>query len=169
MNDSDKRAFAETLTAACAVYDRKPMEKPALQLYWQILTRFTIEQFHAAMSQHLERSKFFPKPAEIVELIEGSTEDNATDAYRKVAALVGSYDEAGNYIGADNKPRFDCPRLQRTVDVLWRDMCLLPHDEQHWVQKRFEEVYASMDGAVARERIVHDSIALPDLGAKYEH
>lgn len=166
MIDSDKRAFMETLLAACAVYDRKPLHKTALQMYWEILKGESLEAFQSAMGRHMETSKFFPKPAELRELIHGSTELNASDAWLAARSRIGKYDDQGRYIGADNKPNFDDPRIQQCVDLYWRDMCLRPESEQQWVQKRFEETYATIDTVQTREAITNGNVVqLPDLSA----
>jgi hypothetical protein len=158
-------AFAHTWAI---FYPDKESPKPTVKAYWHQLKDLPIDLLEQAFIAYPKRGKFFPKPAEIRELIEGSTNDNATEAFRKAAALIGTYSAEGRYIGADNPPVVDDPKLQRTLDLCWADMCMKPYAEQHWVQKRFEEIYCSMDGSVAREQITNDGLALPNLRPQLE-
>lgn len=94
MNDSDKRLFMEILLAACAVYDKPPMEKAALQLYWKTLSRFSVGQIESAVSLHIERSKFFPKPADLIEIIDGTASGDAHEIWARIISNLerGRYD-----------------------------------------------------------------------------
>ena len=64
----NKKRFAEIIATLGAVFQRE-VEKPLVRIYWEVLSKYSDEQIEAACKAALSRCKFFPKPAEIEELI----------------------------------------------------------------------------------------------------
>ena len=53
----------------CEIFDKK-LSQQALELYWQTLSGYSDEQCRTAFDHILKYSKYFPKPADIIEAIE---------------------------------------------------------------------------------------------------
>ena len=74
MGNSDKAKFKELFDALSELYGQK--EKPStliLQMSFAALERYTFAEVSGAASQHITKSKFFPGPADLVEILEGKT------------------------------------------------------------------------------------------------
>lgn len=71
MNDSDKREFAIILTSTFDQYGKKFDEnslRETLKMWWQLMQRFDIQTFRAAMEAHMmdpDSGRFSPMPAHI--------------------------------------------------------------------------------------------------------
>lgn len=73
MNDQDKHAFKELMNATSEYYQRDPLSKMALQIYFTALSRFSIEQIQEAISLHIQRKggEFYPKASDVIKILEG--------------------------------------------------------------------------------------------------
>jgi len=80
MTNSDEARFVELLTGAASV-KRRELTRIELSFYFRILRRFSYQQIDEALPLCLERLKFFPEPAEIIETIEGSASGRANRAW----------------------------------------------------------------------------------------
>ena len=94
MNDNDKAQFKELFDGLSEAYDKDRMSKMALQIHFEALKRFDIDQILAAASAHLADPKhgtFFPKVADIVRQIEGGevTTDHVIAAARAKSTPFG--------------------------------------------------------------------------------
>lgn len=72
MDNSDKANFKELFDALSELYGQK--EKPStiiLQMTFAALERFTFAEVSGAASEHVAKSKFFPRPADLVEILDG--------------------------------------------------------------------------------------------------
>ena len=138
MKTADKKAFAETLVGACAVYDRRPLEAAAIRIYWECLLTYSLEDLHGAMVRHIETSKFFPKPAELIQLIDGTVETQAVTAWIVVM-------EAIRRVGSWGVSTFEDPMINLSIQALggWKQLCLMRESEVGFVQKRFEDAYTA--------------------------
>lgn len=136
MQAEDKNAFAEMLMAGCAVYDRKPMEALAVKLYWNLLSKFSLAEVQTALGRHMETSKFFPKPSELIELIDGGEDEQSMLAWSKVMEAVRNN---GHY----RVPQFDDTAIGRAISAIggWRTFCMIEIDQLAFTERRFREAY----------------------------
>lgn len=86
MTDGDKKQFAAILGALAEIFGQE-MSKPKLNLYFGALKDLTIEQIERAGEQLAGTAKFFPRPVEFREAVEGSTLDRAAVAWRTLCGL----------------------------------------------------------------------------------
>lgn len=73
MDNNDKKEFAEIFNALSEMYSQK--EKPSIlqmRMTFAALERFSIEQVKTAINKHIARGKFYPKPADLIEILEGT-------------------------------------------------------------------------------------------------
>ena len=72
--------FKSNLVAVGEVFSKEV--SPALaKIYWRSLSQFTDNQVQAAFDRAVTNLKFFPKPAELIELIEGTRTEQAHGAW----------------------------------------------------------------------------------------
>ena len=94
MTDHDHERFAQVLQVLAEAMG-ETLAPARVAIYFKVLSRFEIEALERAAYIHIERSKFFPKPAELIELIEGTIDDKAVLAWsRTLRAIetVGTYE-----------------------------------------------------------------------------
>ena len=94
MNDGDRGQFKALLDGLCEAYDKDKMSKMALQIYFEAMRRFDIDQVLTAASAHLADPKhgtFFPKVADLIRQIEGGevTTDHVIAAARAKSTPFG--------------------------------------------------------------------------------
>ena len=70
----DHKLFADLLADCCLVFDKDITVKLA-DIYWKVLKRFSDKEVSDAFEQAIKKCRFFPKPAELIEFIEGSREE----------------------------------------------------------------------------------------------
>jgi hypothetical protein len=80
MTERDLEAFAGLMALLAEVFD-KDLNAQRVEIYFRALATWPIEQIAAAVDEAVRRLKFFPKPAELIELLEGSPDDQAEHAW----------------------------------------------------------------------------------------
>lgn len=142
MTADDAPRFAELMAGLAETY-AEPISKVRGSMYFDALSDLTIDQVELGVRLALRRSKFFPRPAEIREHVEGNTDDRAAEAW---ASLMNAIRRVG-YV---RLPELE-PATMETVRRLfgtWRRCCeLMPAggpELQGW-QKRFTTMYAGAE------------------------
>lgn len=141
MNHSDLRRFAVTLGALGETFN-ETISDVRLDAYFMALSDLPIEAIEQATKAHIRDGRFFPRPIELRERIEGNASDHAEVAWM---ALMGEIRRVG-YIGTPALP----DATQRVIGAIWgswRCLCeTLPGDGPEllgWA-KRFRETYATL-------------------------
>lgn len=119
MTNHDSAEFARLFTLLSQTFDKEASDALA-QIYFDGLKDFAIEQVAAAVNQAVRTKKFWPKVAELRELIEGSVDDRAAQAW--AAFLEAAAD------GGQASIRFSDPAAARAVDAVfggWIQACRL--------------------------------------------
>lgn len=78
MTKDDMRKFKTKIMGAGEIYD-KPINNALLDIYFTALMDFSLEEVSAAMTAHLvdpDQGAFFPKPANLVRQIKGTSKDH---------------------------------------------------------------------------------------------
>jgi len=76
MDKSDRRKFKDLMDATSEYYQRDLLSVTALKMYFHALERFEFNQIQEAVSLHIQQTKsgqFYPKVADLIELLEGGT------------------------------------------------------------------------------------------------
>lgn len=87
MTEQDKPQFATALFGLAELLNGK-LTDAGLEMYFQALKRFPLAQVEAAANQLVLTMKFFPKPVEFIEAIEGAPDDRAAKAWDLFVAAV---------------------------------------------------------------------------------
>lgn len=91
MHDYEK--YQATMVGLGEVFD-KNITDSMLTVYWTTLDGMTDQQFNRACNKALKRCKFFPRPAELINLIEEEDEaaiEAAFDQVRQENRRIGPY------------------------------------------------------------------------------
>lgn len=138
MNQDDSIRFAVALVALAEYYGRD-LSEGVIGLYQQGLQGYDIDAIERAIGAHLQNpdsGQWMPKIADIVRMIEGTTQDAAALAWAKVMRAVGS-------VGQYQSLAFDDPVIHLVIDDLggWPGLCQTTEDELPFLAKRFETNY----------------------------
>jgi len=127
--------FKEYMTLICELHDRV-LSNMMKDLYWKVFEPFTDEQCEAAFKEIIYSSKFFPKPADFIEVLQGKKANRATGAWIDV---LDSVKRIGNY----SSVKFSDPVIHSVVTAMggWPELCMMTNDEVKWKQKEFERLY----------------------------
>jgi hypothetical protein len=151
VTEHDFEAFAGLMAVLEEVFG-KEFTPQLVEIYFRALADFPIERIAAAVDEAVRTLKFFPKPAELVELIERSPDDQAEDAWGQFWLAVtrcGTYRslycedgvlaevirrQCGSWADAGNIPRpeYDPPGhqiLRKNILSAYRD---LARQGQRW-------------------------------------
>lgn len=96
MNRSDAANFEEDLTATMELYGKPAPSTPAMRRWWSALQSYPLAVVLRAFSQHERLSKFAPKPADIIEII--NSQDGRIDSDEAWAIALTSMDESETVI-----------------------------------------------------------------------
>src|SRR5262245_36801481 len=91
METVDEARFLTELTVLAETFG-ETLTPPRIEGYARALADLGIEEIAEAISLAARSCRFFPKPAELRELIEGTPSDIAAEAW---AALLNAYHKAG--------------------------------------------------------------------------
>lgn len=138
MTEADRPTFAKALFALGETFN-EPVSEIRAEGYFSALMEFPLADVTSAIRHALKASKFFPKPAELLEFIHGDKEAEADAAWGDVLRQI-------RRVGYMGVPTLE-PATMRAVNALWgswRHLCeTLPGEGPElvgWV-KQFKQVY----------------------------
>jgi hypothetical protein len=138
MNGNDRKEFSKALVLMGEVYE-KNITEGLLEIYFNILQQFSIEQFKSAVVGHLQDKRsgqFFPKPADIIRQIEGDDDNIAMAKWcevRKAIQRVGYYQSV----------QFDDPVIMQVIDRMggWIELCRILTSAVGYKEAEFIKLY----------------------------
>lgn len=138
MKTSDYKDFHEGISGVMAFYN-KNLSKFELDTWWAVLKQYNLEAIQEAFSRHLantDNGQFFPKPADIIRMLEGSTQDTSLIAWTKV-------DNALRSTGTYSSICFDDPLINKVLHDMggWIPFGTKSNDEWPFVAKEFQTRY----------------------------
>lgn len=138
MIDRDRQGFFVLLADVHAFYNRDLSEFSG-EVWWNALRPFDFPAVREAFSRHCvnpDSGQFAPKPADIVRMLGGSTQDLALVAWSKV-------DKAVRQVGTYATVVFDDPLIHRVLQDMggWISLGLKTEHEWPFVAKEFENRY----------------------------
>ena len=137
MNKNDYNKFAKDITLLAEIHG-KTISSAMIGLYFKTMEKFDIVDVNRAINGAASTLKFFPKPAELIELIGGKVEDRAEVELAKVIDAVRKH-------GAYSSIVFDDPVTMAVIQQGfggWIKMCEdMLENEIKWFRKDFVKVY----------------------------
>jgi len=138
MKIEDFGKFQHGLTGVYSFYD-KEINDFALDLWWNAMKQFDLTAIIQAFNRHVintESGKWLPKPADVIRMLQGSTQDGALIAWAKVDKAVR---HKGTYVDVV----FDDPVIHRVLHDMGGWILLGKKNEDEWpfVAREFENRY----------------------------
>lgn len=158
MTERDRPQFAEAMHAMAETFN-EPVSEIRAEAYFDALRDLPLERVNAAVRLALRTCRFFPKPVDLRELVEGSADQRADFAWGEVLSQI-------RRVGYMGTPTFIDPSVAETVRQVWghwRRLCeTLPAAGPELVgwMKQFKAAYGTVS---ARDAIAGASFAqLPE-------
>ena len=133
----DNEIFIKTMTGLCEIYGKNPSEY-IFEIYYEIFKDYDINQFNSAVTKCIKSNKYnvLPKPAEILEYLEGDKNDKALFAWIQAKEGV---QKCGYY----DTPHFTDPIISHCIEELggWMKFCSCDIEELKFIEKRFTDLY----------------------------
>lgn len=138
MQANEFNNFRVLLTNVFAFYNQDITDF-ALDVWYEALKQYDFAAIKSALNRHCvnpDNGQFLPKPADVVKLLQGSTNDSALVAWAKV-------DKAVKQVGGYASVIFDDAIIHAVIDDMggWIKLCSHKNDEWAFVAKEFENRY----------------------------
>lgn len=138
MNQQDMQRFTALIADVYAFY-RQDFSPFAGRVWWQAMQPFDMAAVSEAFSKHCvnpDNGQFMPKPADIVKMLQGSTQDSALVAWTKL-------DQAVRTVGTYTSVAFDDPIIHRVIGDMggWIMFGTKTEDEWPFLRNEFVNRY----------------------------
>lgn len=138
MQTEDFQKFHDGISGVMGFYG-KGVSTFALDVWWNALKGYDLAAVVDAFNRHLanpDAGQYAPKPADIIRMLQGSTQDSALRAWAKV-------DQAVRRVGTYADVVFDDPLIHRVIQDMggWIGLGSKTEDEWPFVAKEFENRY----------------------------
>lgn len=138
MTQDDYEEFSGMVGAITELYGRAASEF-AITIWWGALRQHDLAAVRQAFDRHVrnpDTGQFAPKPADLIRMMGGTTQDSALVAWSKV-------DRALRVVGPYRSVVFDDPLIHRVLVEMGGWVSLGSKTEQEWpfVGKEFENRY----------------------------
>jgi len=139
MQEHDYDDFVVLLDSAAVVYHGKELPHTVIRLWWEALKSYDFAAVREGFNRHMQNpdtGQFMPKPADIVRMLGGTTQDTALLAWSKVDRTVRS-------IGTYESVVFDDPIIHAVLADMGGWIALGTKKETEWpfVAREFENRY----------------------------
>jgi len=138
MQQSDFPAFKVILDATAELYG-KPLSEAVIVMWWEALKGYDLPAVRVALSRHVQNpdtGQFMPKPADVIRMLGGTTQDTALAAWAKVDAAVRG-------VGTYESVVFDDPIIHAVIADMGGWVQLGTRGEKDWpfIAREFENRY----------------------------
>jgi hypothetical protein len=128
-----------TLLADVHAFYRQDISAFSLNVWWEAMKPYDLVAVSHALNAHArnpDTGQFMPKPADVVKMLEGTTQDSAMQAWAKV-------DKALRMIGTHQSVVFDDPLIHAVLGDMggWIYLGQKTEDEWPFVAKEFVTRY----------------------------
>lgn len=138
MIDKDRKEFIQLVTDIHSFY-RKDLSVFSGRVWWEALKVFDFSAVSEAFNRwcvNPDRGQFMPFPADVVRMLEGSTQDSALSAWAKV-------DRGVRTVGVYQSVVFDDPLIHRVLTEMggWIQLGTKNDDEWPFLKNEFVNRY----------------------------
>ena len=143
MVESDKKQFLAVINAVMSVYS-KEVSPSGFHIWWAALESYEYSDVTRAFTAYVKSADsgtFAPKPADIIRMIDGNSDDKAMMAWSKVNRAMGA-------AGAYRSVCFDDPVINMVVMDMggWPKICGGTVDELQFTSAEFIKKYRAYAG-----------------------
>ncbi len=129
--------FTQIMAGLCDLYNKKPSEF-MLDVYYEIFKDYDDKVFNDAIMNCVKSNKYnvLPKPAEILEFLEGNKDDKALIAWMEA---TNTAQKCGYY----ETPEFKDHIISHCIKELggWMEFCSFDKEQLPFIEKRFMNFY----------------------------
>jgi hypothetical protein len=138
LRQSDRSAFVEMLTYVGALYGRD-VSPGVIDLYWSALAPYDLPAVRQAFDRHVkspDAGQFMPKPADLIRMLGGTSQDAAMQAWAKVERAV-------RRVGGHESVVFDDAIIHRCVEDMggWVKLCATTEEDLPFRARDFQALY----------------------------
>jgi hypothetical protein len=138
LRQSDRSAFVEMLTYVGALYGRD-VSPGVIDLYWSALAPYDLPAVRQAFDRHVkspDAGQFMPKPADLIRMMGGTSQDAAMQAWAKVERAV-------RRVGGHESVVFDDAIIHRCVEDMggWVKLCATTEEDLPFRARDFQALY----------------------------
>jgi Domain of unknown function (DUF6475) len=138
MREADFDGFVDVLQVVGEQYGKK-LSEGVIALYWQGLQDYELNAVKDALGKHLrnpDTGMFMPKIADIIRMLQGSTQDAALIAWSKI-------DRAVRHVGVYETVVFDDALIHAVLASMGGWLWLCGQDNEAWphIARNFEVAY----------------------------
>lgn len=149
MKNEDKRAFFDLMMAAGEVYGRE-VTQPMAAIYFSALANVSIEQVQEAMMAHMQNpdsGQFFPKPADLIKQMTGTTKQQDAAIEDRAAVAWACIERDIRRIGSYGTLKLDDKQALATVKAMggWQSICQTETSKMEWKRKEFIRMYETFE------------------------
>lgn len=144
MNTEPDR-FDMAFTALCELHGKEPSASFYLLYREALVSALGEDGAVEAIKISFKTKTFgFPKPGDLIELIQGKQEDKAFTAWEQLQQAVSR-------AGAYQSVLFEDPKIARVIKLLggWETVCLWPVDELQYRRREFLQAYQALPETAA--------------------
>ncbi len=124
--------------AACGAVFEKDINSTILQdIYWNILKNYNDEDVERSFKMAVDKCKFFPRPAELIEFIVGDSKKNADIKWAGIMELMRKHEGLRNEkVMVDGATAFAVRNMGG-----WSDLTMMNTDKLPFQAPRFRALY----------------------------
>jgi hypothetical protein len=139
MKQQDYLEFIELMNSVCELYSKAALSEFTISIWWGAFESFSFQEVRAGLSRHIQNpdnGQFFPKPADVVRALGGTSADSAAMAWSKV-------DRAARMVGTYQDVAFDDAIIHAVLQDMGGWICVGGKSDSEWpfVQREFENRY----------------------------
>lgn len=143
MIDKDRKQFFALIAGVYGFY-RQDFSDFAGGVWWEAMKPFDLKAVADALNRHCvnpDVGQFMPKPADVVRMLQGSTQDSALVAWAKV-------DRAIRTVGTHRSVAFDDPLIHRVLVEMggWIQLGAKTEDDWPFLKNEFVNRYRGYRG-----------------------
>lgn len=149
MRNEDKRAFFDLIMAAGEVYG-KEVTQPMAAIYFSALANVSIDQVQDAMMAHMQNpdsGQFFPKPADLIKQMTGTTKQRDAAIEDKASIAWACIERDIRRIGSYGTLKMEDKQALATVKAMggWQSICQTETSKMEWKRKEFIRMYETFE------------------------
>lgn len=145
----DKSKFANIMSGLAEMY-KQTLSEFMLDMYYAILKDYEYEQVERAIKKVMSNYKYstLPKPADILEYLEGTRDDKALIAWLQAKEAVSK----GGYYASIV---FKDPIIAHVLNELggWQEFCCAQIKDLPFIEKRFLDMYRLLEKREIKENV----------------
>ncbi len=136
----NRNTLKQALIMLAEIYE-KDITQATLEAYWLVLQEKEDRELLQAVKNHIKKSKWFPKPSELLEEIEGDMTYKSEKAWNEIQEAINRY-------GIYESVEFADTKINEAIQLLggWVAINMIPVSEVEYKKKEFMKIYQTCKG-----------------------